>query len=377
MSATPEATQPGRLESLDVFRGATIAAMILVNNPGAWDAVYPPLRHAAWNGWTFTDLIFPFFLWISGVALTLSFAKRIGRGDSRRRLFLHTLRRAACIFGLGLLLNGFPYYDLATLRIPGVLQRIAVCYLIAGALFLVTGLRGQVAAIVSLLGVYWALMKFVPVPGYGAGVLDKHGNFAQWIDSLALGGHMWANTRTWDPEGIVSTLPAIATVLFGILCGHLLRSALTAAEKATWMFTAGTTLIFAGLLMGPWLPINKNLWTSSFAVFTAGMAFMAFGLCYWLIDGRGYRRWAGPFAIYGMNAITVYVMSGLLADGMTLIQWTGAGGKPVSLHARVFNEVFLKLANPINASLLFAVANVLVLYLAALLMWRKRWFVRL
>ena len=377
MSIGPDATQPGRLESLDVFRGATIAAMILVNNPGAWDAVYAPLLHADWHGWTFTDLIFPSFLWISGVALTLSFAKRVGRGDDRRRLFLHTLRRAASIFGLGLLLNGFPYYHLSTIRIPGVLQRIAVCYLIAGALFLLTRLRGQVVAIVSLLGVYWALMKAIPVPGYGAGVLDKHGNFAQWIDSLALSGHMWSSTRTWDPEGIVSTLPAIATVLFGVLCGHLLRSALTPAEKATWMFTAGTALIFAGLLMDAWLPINKNLWTSSFAVFMAGMAFMIFGLCYWLIDGRGYRRWAKPFSIYGMNAITVYVMSGLLARGMTLIQWTGAGGKPVSLHAWVFDEVFLKLANPINASLLFAIAHVLVLYLVALLMWRKKWFIRL
>src|SRR5512140_248144 len=248
----PDAMPPGRLESLDVFRGATIAAMILVNNPGTWDAVYPPLRHADWHGWTFTDLIFPFFLWISGVALTLSFAKRVERGDSRRRLFLHTLRRAACIFGLGLLLNGFPYYHLATLRIPGVLQRIAVCYLIAGALFLVTGLRGQVAALISLLGVYWALMKFVPVPGYGAGVLDKDGNFAQWIDSLTLSGHMWANTKTWDPEGIVSTLPSIATVLFGILCGHLLRSALTLARKAAWMFAAGAALIVAGLVMNVW-----------------------------------------------------------------------------------------------------------------------------
>ncbi|MEK7751912.1 MAG: heparan-alpha-glucosaminide N-acetyltransferase domain-containing protein [Acidobacteriota bacterium] len=373
----PEARQPGRLESLDAFRGATIAAMILVNNPGTWDAVYPPLRHADWHGWTFTDLIFPFFLWISGVALTLSFAKRVERGDSRRRLFLHTLRRAACIFGLGLLLNGFPYYHLATLRIPGVLQRIAVCYLIAGALFLVTGLRGQVAALVSLLGVYWALMKCVPVPGYGAGVLDKHGNFAQWIDSLTLSGHMWANTKTWDPEGIVSTLPAIATVLFGILCGHLLRGALTLAEKATWMFTAGAALIFAGLLMDVWLPINKSLWTSSFAAFMAGMAFTIFGLCYWLIDGRGYGRWAKPFAIFGMNAITVYVMSGLLGDGMALIQWAGAGGKPVSLHAWVFGEVFLKLASPVNASLLFAITHVLVLYLVALLMWRKKWFIRL
>ncbi|MBI4876727.1 MAG: DUF1624 domain-containing protein, partial [Acidobacteria bacterium] len=212
-------TPSGRLESLDVFRGATIAAMILVNNPGSWSAVYSPLLHAGWHGWTPTDLIFPFFLWISGVAMTLSFAKRMERGDGRRRLFLHTLRRAAAIFGVGLFLNAFPYFDLATLRIPGVLQRIAVCYLIAAAIFLTTKLRGQAIAILSLLGVYWAVMKWIPVPGYGAGVLEKHGNFAQWIDSLVLSGHMWSATKTWDPEGIVSTLPSIATVLFGVLCG--------------------------------------------------------------------------------------------------------------------------------------------------------------
>jgi predicted acyltransferase len=367
----------GRLESLDVFRGATIAAMILVNNPGTWDAVYAPLRHADWHGWTFTDAIFPFFLWISGVALTLSFARRMERGDDRGRLFLHTLRRAASIFALGLLLNGFPYYDLATIRIPGVLQRIAVCYLAAGGLFLVTRLRGQVAAIVSLLGVYWALMKAVPVPGYGAGVLEKQGNFAQWIDSLALSGHMWVSTKTWDPEGIVSTLPAIATVLFGVLCGHLLRLARSAAEKAAWMFSAGVGLAWAGVAMDVWLPINKNLWTSSYAVFMAGLAFTAFALCYWLIDGCGRRRWARPFAIYGMNAITVYVLSGVLARGMTLIQWTGPGGQPVTLHAWIFDQVFSPLASPINASLLFAIANVAVLYLAALPMWRRKWFLRL
>jgi predicted acyltransferase len=369
--------QSARLESLDVFRGATIAAMILVNNPGSWDAVYAPLRHADWHGWTFTDVIFPFFLWISGVALTLSFARRVERGDDRLKLFLHTLRRAASIFVLGLLLNGFPSYNLATIRIPGVLQRIAVCYLAAGALFLVTRLRGQVVAIVSLLGVYWVLMKAIPVPGYGAGVLDKQGNFAQWIDSLALSGHMWASTKTWDPEGIVSTLPAIATVLFGVLCGHLLRLTRSTAEKAAWMFSAGAGLISAGIVMDACLPINKNLWTSSFAVFMAGMAFTALALCYWLIDGCGWRRWARPFAIYGMNAITVYVLSGLLARGMTVIQWTGAGGKPVSLHSWIFDEIFSRLASPINASLLFAIANVAVLYLIALLMWRRKWFIRL
>jgi predicted acyltransferase len=377
MAETPQVTQGGRLVSLDVFRGATIAAMILVNNPGSWEHVYPPLLHAEWHGWTFTDVIFPSFLWICGVAMTLSFARRVERGDSRSRLFLHTLRRAASIFALGLLLNAYPAFDLATLRIPGVLQRIAVCYLAAAALFLVTRWRGQIAAILSLLAVYWVLMKTVPVPGYGAGLLDKQGNFAQWIDSLVLSGHMWSHTKTWDPEGIVSTLPSIATILFGVLCGHLLRAALSVAEKAAWMFSAGVSLLFAGLVMNAWLPINKNLWTSSFAVFMAGLAFTLFALSYWLIDGRGYARWGKPFAIYGMNAITVYVCSGVLADTLTLIRWTGAGGRPVQLNTWLFTDFFSRFASPVNASLLFAVANVLLIYAVAYAMWRKRWFIRL
>jgi predicted acyltransferase len=377
MAETPQVTQGGRLVSLDVFRGATIAAMILVNNPGSWEHVYPPLLHAEWHGWTFTDVIFPSFLWICGVAMTLSFARRVERGDSRSRLFLHTLRRAASIFALGLLLNAYPAFDLATLRIPGVLQRIAVCYLAAAALFLVTRWRGQIAAILSLLAVYWVLMKTVPVPGYGAGLLDKQGNFAQWIDSLVLSGHMWSHTKTWDPEGIVSTLPSIATILFGVLCGHLLRAALSVAEKAAWMFSAGVSLLFAGLVMNAWLPINKNLWTSSFAVFMAGLAFTLFALSYWLIDGRGYARWGKPFAIYGMNAITVYVCSGVLADTLTLIRWTGADGRPVQLNTWLFTDFFSRFASPVNASLLFAVANVLLIYAVAYAMWRKRWFIRL
>lgn len=377
MAETPEVTQGGRLVSLDVFRGATIAAMILVNNPGSWAHVYPPLLHAEWHGWTFTDVIFPSFLWICGVAMTLSFARRVERGDSRSRLFLHTLRRAASIFVLGLLLNAYPAFDLATLRIPGVLQRIAVCYLAAAALFLVTRLRGQIAAILCLLGVYWVLMKTVPVPGYGAGLLDKQGNFAQWIDSLVLSGHMWSQTKTWDPEGIVSTLPSIATILFGVLCGHLLRAALSVAEKAAWMFSVGVSLLFAGLVMNAWLPINKNLWTSSFAVFMAGLAFTLFALSYWLIDGRGYARWGRPFSIYGMNAITVYVCSGMLADTLTVIRWTGADGRPVQLNTWLFTDFFSRFAGPVNASLLFAIANVLLIYAVAYAMWRKRWFIRL
>ena len=364
----------GRLVSLDVFRGATIASMILVNTPGSWAAVYPPLRHSAWHGWTFTDMVFPFFLWIVGVALTLSFAKRVERGDDRLRLFLHTAQRAAIIFGLGLVLNGFPYFHLATWRIPGVLQRIAVCYLIAAAIFLLSTWRGQLIWIVSLLAGYWMLMTLVPVPGVGAGVLDTNGNLAQYVDGVVLGNHMWSQTRTWDPEGLLSTIPAIATVLFGVLTGNLLRSALTAAEKTAWMFFGGNALLFCGLVMHVWFPINKNLWTSSYVAFMAGLATIVFACCYWLVDVKGHRGWFRPFAIYGMNAIAVYVLAGALETILDLIQ-VGAP-QPESLHGYLYGHLFTPLASPLNASLLWAVCCVLALYAVAYGMYRRKWFVK-
>jgi predicted acyltransferase len=372
----PDTGAQPRLLSLDVFRGATIASMMLVNNPGTWNAVYRPLRHAVWHGWTFTDIIFPFFLWIVGVAMTLSFARRLAQGADRKILLLHTIRRAALIFALGLLLNGFPYYDLSTLRIPGVLQRIAVCYLIAGVIYLTTSIRAQGVWTAGLLLVYWLMMKLVPVPGYGAGVLDKEGNLAQYIDGLFLSGHMWAATKTWDPEGIISTLPAIATTLFGILTGHLLRSRRSPREKTAGLLITGGALLAAGLLMGVWLPINKNLWTSSYAVLMAGMASVIFGFCYWFADVKGYKRWAMPFAIYGMNAITVYVLAGLLAKTLGVIRITGSDGASLSLGRFIFDRIYAPLASPINASLLYALTYVLLFFGVSYLMFRRRWFVK-
>ena len=366
----------GRLLSLDVFRGATIAAMMLVNNAGNWNAVYPPLRHSAWHGWTFTDTIFPFFLWIAGVSMTLSFAKRLERNDSRARLLTHTLQRAATIFLLGLFLNLFPLFQFSTVRIPGVLQRIAVCYLIAGVIFLYTSLRGQMVWTASLLLVYCALMKWVPVPGFGAGILEKEGNFAQYIDQLVLSGHMWASTKTWDPEGIVSTLPSIATILFGILAGHLLRSRLTPESKTAWLMVMGNGLIGAGLIWAWWLPINKPLWTSSYSLLMAGMAANVFGCCYWLIDIKGYRRWSQPLAIYGMNAITVYVLAGLLSKSLSFIKVTGVDGSEITAGKWLYEHIYAPLASPVNASLLYALTYVAILYGVSWFMYRMKWFVR-
>ena len=331
----------------------------------------PALEHAAWHGWTFTDTVFPFFLWIVGVAMTLSFARRVERGDNRARLLLHVLRRSAILFGIGLFLAGFPYFRLATIRIPGVLQRIAVCYLIAAAIFLYTRVRGQIVWTVALLALYWALMTLVPVPGYGAGVLEKQGNFAQYVDSLLLTGHMWSQTKWWDPEGVVSTIPAIATVLFGVLAGHILRLTRPAAERAAWLFTMGNALVVAGTIMNVWLPINKNLWTSSYSVFMAGLAASVFALCFWVVDGVGMRRWTRPFVIFGMNAIAIFVISGLLGRLLGLIR---VG--PVTLQSWIFQHAFAPLASPVNASLLYALANVALMYLVAWAMYRRGWFVR-
>jgi predicted acyltransferase len=360
-----------RLLSLDVFRGATMASMILVNNPGSWSEVYAPLLHAEWHGWTFTDAIYPSFLWIVGVAMTLSFARRVERGDNRGRLLLHAGRRALILFALGLFLNGFPFFALDTLRIPGVLQRIAICYLAAAAIVLFARVRGQVYWTVSLLAFYWAAMRFVPVPGHGAGILEKEGNLAQYIDSLLLSGHMWSQTRIWDPEGLLSTIPAVATTLFGVLAGHILRARRGPAETAAWLFTMGAALLAAGAVLDLWFPINKNLWTSSFAVFMAGFSATAFALCYWVADGAGARRWTKPFVVFGMNAIAVYVLSGVLGDVLGLIR-VGE----LSLQRWIFEAAFLPLASPRNASLLYALANVGVLYLAALGMYRRKWFVK-
>jgi len=369
----------GRLLSLDVFRGATIAGMMLVNNPGDWGHVYAPFLHAKWHGWTFTDLIFPFFLWIVGVAMTLSFAKRRERGDSKHMLFLHSVRRAAIIFGLGLFLAGFPYYDLSIIRIPGVLQRIAVCYLVGSAIFLYSPLRWQLVWTGGFLVVYWLLVSLVPVPGYGAGVLEPTGNLAWYIDSQVLAGHTWrgAPVPGFDPEGIFSTLPAISTLLFGVLTGHMLRMDKSQEEKTSWMFFVACILLFVGVVMDNWLPINKNLWTSSYSVFMAGMALLVFAWCYWIIDVKGYRRGMRPFAVYGMNAITVFVLAGVFGRLMGMISVGSTDeGKAISLKTWIYTTFFTPLGGPYDSSLLFALAFVLFLYAIAYIMYRKNWFLK-
>jgi predicted acyltransferase len=367
---------PNRLVSLDVFRGITIAGMVLVNNPGTWSAIYWPLAHAQWHGWTPTDLIFPFFLFIVGVAIPLAFGRRVEAGGAKRDLYIKVVRRTLIIFALGLFLNGFPYFHLSDIRIPGVLQRIAVCYLFASLIFLTTRWRMQLIIAIGLLILYWFLMTKLHAPGFFAGDLSKEGSLASWIDRAVFGPHIWKQGKVYDPEGILSTIPAIATTLFGVLTGQWLRSERTALQKLTGLFVAGAICVAIGWSWNAFFPINKSLWTSSYVFFTGGLALQLLALCYWLVDIKGYRRWAWPFVVFGVNAIALFVGTGLMAKLMGLIKIPQADGRTISSQGWIFRSVFLSWAPPIRASLAYAISFILLWLFLMWLLYRKRIFIK-
>lgn len=363
--------KPGRLLSLDVFRGATMALMVLVNNGGG-PGSYSQLEHSAWNGWTLTDCVFPSFLWIAGVAIALSLSKRLKAGVPRSAIALQTLRRAAILYCLGLLVYLYPYFQFGTMRLLGVLQRIAICYLIASLVYLTTSIRGQILWILGLFASYWVLMKLIPVPGFGAGHLDVQRNFAHYIDQIVLGRHNYAETKTWDPEGIVSTLPAIATALFGLLAGQLLQWRREIAARTSWMFVIGGLLFLSAEICNYWMPINKKLWSISFSLLMAGLDFMVYAAVLWIIDGEGYRRFTKPFSVIGMNAIVVYMVSELLAGTLDAVRIGGG-----SLQQFAFRGAYSFWLSPANASLVYALSYVLLMYAVAFIMYRKGWFVKI
>ena len=341
--------------------------MILVNNPGTWRDIYPPLRHADWHGWTLTDVVFPFFVFIVGVAVPIALGSRVER-SGRARAMARVLRRSVVIFGLGIVLNGLPAFDWATLRIPGVLQRIAVCYLVAGVLFLVTGWRTHAFVTAGLLLGYWVVMTTVPVPGYGVGDLSKAGNLAAYLDRALLGPHLWQAAKVYDPEGILSTAPAVATALLGVLAGHWLRSGRMPGVTAARLGVAGIICAGLGRVWSVWFPVNKALWTSSYATLMGGFALIALAACYWLIEARGYRRWAVPFAMLGVNALALFFLSTLVARLLVLIR---VGAENASLHALLFDRVFTPLASPMNASLAYATVYVLVWWAVMWMLYRR------
>ena len=369
--------QSTRLVSLDVFRGLTIAAMILVNNPGSWSHVYGPLRHTEWHGWTFADLIFPFFLFIVGVAIVFAFSKKLEMGVAKRSLYTKVIRRTLILFALGLFLNGFPFFDLAILRIPGVLQRIAICYLIASLVFLNSTWKGQFAWATGLLLAYWAIMEWIPVPGIGAGLYVKGFNLAAYVDSLYLKGHMWSVTKTWDPEGLISTIPAISTTLFGVLAGHWLRSERAPQEKTVWLFIIGSAAFIIGSLWHFWLPINKNLWTSSYSVLMAGLALICLGIIYYFVDVRGWKKWIQPAMVYGMNAIAVFVLAGITARLLNVIKVATADGNTITAKAWIYNNLMASWLSDLNASFAYAILFIIVMYFCMLILYKKKIIIRI
>lgn len=386
---------PGRLVSLDVFRGATIAAMLLVNDPGTWSAVYPPLLHAEWHGWTPTDLIFPFFLFIVGITTYLSLGARRARGASDKDLILQAVRRGSIIILLGLFLMVFPFYAWGTLegnpdptvldrvlyrfdhiRFPGVLQRIGLAYMIGAILWVKTTRRLQVFITASLLVGYWFLMMFVPAPGNGMigfdAIAEPSRPISAWLDRAVFGEkHLWASAKTWDPEGILSTIPAIGTVMLGIFAGSILGSKRSLEERLVELFGWGVLWTIGGTVWSWFFPINKGLWTSSFTLFTAGLGALVLGASVWLIDIRKSRRWTTPFVIYGVNPILAYVGAGLMARLIYSVIRVPVEGKTVSLQSWIYQTLYAPWLPPKLASLAFAISFVLVWLAILWPFWKK------
>jgi predicted acyltransferase len=371
--------QDNRLVSLDVFRGITIAGMVLVNNPGSWGTIYWPLQHAQWHGWTPTDLIFPFFLFIVGVAIPLALGKRVERGDNRRDMLLKIVYRTLIIYLLGEFLAGFPLFHLSTIRLTGVLQRIAICYFFASVIYLTTRPHTMAIIAVALLIGYCLLMKYVPAPGYYVGDLSKEGSLASYIDRRVLGPHIWKGANLiYDPEGILSTMGALATTLLGVLTGNRLRCKdRTPIEKVTHLFIAGICCLIIGWIWNAWFPINKSLWTSSYVFFTGGLALQFLALCYWLIDIKGYKAWTKPFVIFGVNAIVLFVGTGLMARTLTLIKFSRPDGSRQSLHNVIYGHAFASWLPPVNASLAFAISFILLWLFFMWLLYRKRIIIKI
>ena len=373
-----------RLASLDALRGFTIAAMVLVNNPGDWASLYSQLAHAPWHGWTFTDLIFPFFLFIGGVSMALSLGRLADAGADKPALLGKLAKRAVLIFAIGLVLNLIPNFNFGTVRIPGVLQRIALCTMLAAPIVVYFSWRGQLAWIACLLSVYSILLLWVPVPGIGAGVLEPGKDMGAYIDRLLLDGHLWARVKTWDPEGLLSTIAALCSQLLGVLAGRWLLSNSSLAEKTVWMMLAGLLLLWLGAILDVILmPINKSLWTPSYCLLTSGWALLLFATFYWFLDASSHAalravaaRWCKPFTIYGLNALFIFALSGLVAKMLGFIKIAQPGGAPISLAALSYAPVRALDLAPVNTSLLYALLFNAAMFAIAWVMWRKKWFVK-
>lgn len=401
LTGAPRSPARERLLSLDVFRGLTVAGMLLVNDPGSWAHIYPPLEHAPWNGWTPTDLIFPFFLFIVGITTHLSLSARRARGDSDQAIRAQIIRRGVLIFLFGFLVNGFPYYTwgevagvadptflqrvtdrLLHWRIMGVLQRIAVAYLVAALITQRTTLRQQIVTVSSLLLGYWIVMTVLPVPGegtIGALLLDQPSRtMAAWTDRLlldwsrwGLGNHLWVSSQSWDPEGILSTFPAVGTVILGNIAGQWIGERRPLSERLAALFAGGALAMMGGLMWNWVFPINKSLWTSSYVLFTAGVASVSLATIMWIVDLQKVRGWTRPAVIYGVNPIIAFVGSGVMARCIYSIFKVTRDGRPVALETAIYETVFASWLSPTLASLAFALSFVAFWYVILYALYRR------
>lgn len=361
-----------RLISLDAFRGFTIAGMVIVNNQLSEEHGYKPLLHSAWNGVTPTDLVFPFFLFIMGVSVTLAFTKHLAQGSGSGELLRKAFIRALIIFGLGIFLALFPRFDFAHLRIAGVLQRIAVVYLACALIYMYTNWRQQVYIGAGLLLGYWLVMVLVPIPGLGSGHLEPGQNVAAWIDSYLLPGRMYRGT--WDPEGILSTFPSIATGVTGMLCGKIITDVAHNERTVIWLFVAGFASYLVGTFWGWFFPLNKHIWTSSYVLFTSGLAAMAFAGFFWFIDVLDRKRWAKFGIIYGSNAITIYTLAGILPD---FTGWNfGTHDEPATVSYGFYHALVNVGWDPGFVSLVWSVVFCLVCFIPAWVLYKRKIFIK-
>lgn len=377
-----DALGPGRVMALDIYRGLAVAGMIIVDNPGSDDKAYWALRHTEWNGWSPADLIFPSFLFLVGVSMVYSFSARLRRGESRRRILFHAFARSLLLIAVGLFVNASPFVgtDWHSFRFEGVTQRIALCYFPAAILVLWSNRRGQIVALAACLWGYWAILRFLPVPGFGlpgrdVPFMDQNANIVAWLDRKLFMGHLYNGNR--DPEGIISTIPAIATTLMGVLTGWWLRSGRDRSTIAIRMLMFGILSLAAGETWNVWFPINKNLWTSSFTLFSGGFALIFLALLYWILEINQWRgSWTMPILVFGGNAIAAFVVDSFVyGPGYTFIA-KAPNGTAVVWHDAAQARLLALGASPANASLMYSTVAVLFGWVLLWLLWRKNIFIK-
>ena len=368
--------------SLDIYRGLMVAGMIVVDNPGSDEYAYWPIMHAKWNGWTPADFIFPSFLFLVGISIVYSFSARIERGESRAHILLHAFKRTLILIAIGVLVNASPIIglDVHTWRFEGVLQRIALCYFVCAILELRAGAREKILVLLACLLGYWALLRFVPVPGYGTPgrdvpFLDPVANLPAWLDRKLFMGHLYDGTS--DPEGLLHTIPAVASCLIGVLTGHWLRSRKTPGMTITGMLLAGCALLVAGKLWNVWFPINKHLWTSSFVLLMAGASLIFLAFLYGIVEVKEWRgAWAIPFLVVGMNPIAGFVADSLVYGPAYTFTAKGPSGAAMNWHEAAQAHLESFGLSTANASLLYSLAALLFCWLLLYILWRRKIFLK-